>query len=586
MSSVAQGRPLGENALEAKASPLLTVRFLCALGNLAERHGWFLFAAISLACGMGLLESNLVTRHLDHDELFTFYIAQAPSLGQSIRVSQTVDLQPPLSYLLVRLSFSIFGVSAWSCRLPFLLAYACSAALLFYFVRRLVSPLYGLISTLLLWSTPYTSLATEARPYALLLCFTVLTMVTWYTSTEEDHPARGRAGLVALALAGFCLLLSHVFGVLVYGAVLGAEIIRQWIRRKSDWRLWMALLAPFLAVVTYLPLFRNHSTMMFAEEYRVTPLALLAFYWESIRFLVLPLAFIAMLGLLWPIFRRETVVVPPRDPLATRLSLTFLLACLSLLPIVIAILLARSNTAFFNRYGIVWLVPFCVVPAIFLGYRTKRNQIAGTLAVVSLAVVFFFNTTGKPWLIGQVSNLLPPKAAAKLLYVLALPPIQSVQCPAIPAPLRAELATAPFVSHLGSVAPELPLVANTALTFLELDHQEGPEVAQRLYMLTDQQAASTIAHDTVFSHYENVKAAFPMIQGKVESYCAFTSAHPHFVVVGAYNNPQGWLLRKLDQDGAQLRAIGKCEGNTEDCQIYEVIVQNNRCAQSIQPQQK
>lgn len=338
--------------------------------------------------------------------------------------------------------------------------------------------------------------------------------------------------------------------------------------------------------MTYLPLFRNHATMMFAEEYRVTPLALLSFYWESFRFLALPLAFIAMLGLLWPIFRKETVAVPPRDPLANRVSLTFLLVCLSLLPIAIAILLARSHTAFFNRYGIVWLVPFCIVPAIFLCYRTKRNQIAGTLAVVSLAVVFFFNTTGKPWLIGQVSNLLPAKAAAKLLYVLALPPIQSVQCPTIPAPLRAELATAPFVSHLSSVAPELPLVANTALTFLELDHQEGPEVAQRLYMLTDQQAASSIAHDTVFSHYENVKAAFPMIRGKVESYCAFTSAHPRFVVVGAYNNPQGWVLRELHQDGAQLRAIGTCQNNTEDCQIYEVVVQNNRCAQSSPPQQK
>ncbi len=217
--------------------------------------------------------------------------------------------------------------------------------------------------------------------------------------------------------------------------------------------------------------------------------------------------------------------------------------------------------------------------ALFLGYRTKRNQIAGTLGAVSLGVVFFFNTTGKPWLIGQVSALLPARAAAKLLYVLALPPIISVQCPAIPAPLRAELATAPFVLHLKSVAPQLPLVAATALTFLKLDHQESPEVAQRLYMLTDEQAASTIAHDTVFSHYENVKAAFPMIRGKVEGYCAFTSVHPRFVVVGAYNNPQGWLLRKLDRDGAQLRAIGTCENNTEDCQIYEVGIQNNRCSQ-------
>ena len=119
----------------------------------------------------------------------------------------------------------------------------------------------------------------------------------------------------------------------------------------------------------------------------------------------------------------------------------------------LGITLDEALPAPFEHPGDVWLLPFAVVPALFLGYRTKRNQIAGTLGAVSLGVVFFFNTTGKPWLIGQVSALLPARAAAKLLYVLALPPIISVQCPAIPAPLRAELATAPFVLHLKSVAP-------------------------------------------------------------------------------------------------------------------------------------
>ena len=344
MNSLAHGRPLGgTTTVEAKPSSLMTVRLLHALGNVAERHAWFLFIAISLVCGIGLLERSLVTRHLDHDELFTFYIGQAPSVGQLLKVSQTVDLQPPLSYLLARTSFAIFGISAWSCRLPFLLAYVSFAALLFYFVRRLVSSVYGLITTLMVWSNPYTSLATEARPYALLLCFTTLTLVMWYWSTEQESPTRNKTGMAIMILAGFCLLLSHVFGMLVYGVILGAEIIRQWVCRKPDWRLWIALLAPLFAIVTYFPLFRNHSTMIFAEEYRVTPLALLAFYWESIRFLVLPLAFIALLGLLWPIFRKEAVAAPPRDPLATRVSLTFLLVCFSLLPIAIAILLARSH---------------------------------------------------------------------------------------------------------------------------------------------------------------------------------------------------------------------------------------------------
>src|SRR5258708_8984023 len=118
--------------------------------------------------------------------------------------------------------------------------------------------------------------------------------------------------------------------------------------------------------------------------------------------------------------------------------------------------------------------------------------------------------------------------------------------PPIPSYLQAALAIAPSVSHLDAVAPQLPVVANTGLTFMELDREESAQVAQRLYMLTDEVAASTIAHDTVFAHYEQLVSAFP-IRGKIEDYCNFVSAHPRFVVVGADNNPQERLLRHLTQ---------------------------------------
>src|SRR5258708_21924859 len=117
-----------------------------------------------------------------------------------------VDLHPPLSYLLVRVSFAIFGFSAWSCRLPFLLCYLVAAALLFYLLSRLLSPLYGLIATLFLWSTPYAYLAGEARPYAMLLCFTSLMLVSWYQAAEGEDLRRRRWALAALAASGSCPL--------------------------------------------------------------------------------------------------------------------------------------------------------------------------------------------------------------------------------------------------------------------------------------------------------------------------------------------------------------------------------------------
>ena len=572
---------LADSKLRSGSSPFFTVRLLLGVARFAESYGWLLFAAISLGCGWGYL-NNLASRHLDHDELFTFYIAQAPNLRQLFKLTHTIDLHPPLSYLLVRASFAIFGVSSWSCRLPFLLAYFVAAALLFFLLSRLLSPIYALIATLFLWSTPLARLSNEARPYSMLLCFATLMFVSWYQAAEGDGLTGRRWSLVTVVAGGFGLLLSHVLGLLAYAAFFGAELLRLWIRRKPDWRLWVALSVPLISVLAYLPLIRNRSTMLFAEEFRVTPLRLASFYWESIRYLLTPLAVIALVALLWPLSRKQTLASLPANPRTIWAPLGFLLASLSFVPLATGILFARNGTAFFDRYGIVWLIPLATVPAIILSYRTQHDRLAGTAVALLSVTLFFFNASGKPWLVEQLSSLVPARAAARVLYVLALPPIIPTHNPPVPSYLRAELATALQVSNLDSVAPELPLVANTGLTFLELDRQERAPVAQRLYLLTDEEAAAAIAHDNVFAHYELVKEAFP-IRGKVEPYCKFISAHPRFVVVGAYDNPQGWLLRKLEQDGAKLRVIGTCRGNTEDCQIYEISVRRGQCQSPGEP---
>lgn len=575
MNSLSQTQTFQPQA-EINASPFLCVRLLRAFAAFAESRGWWFFSAISIACGWVRLHT-LATRFLGHDELFTFYIAGAPNIRQLITLTRTIDLHPPLSYLLVRMSFAIFGAHAWSCRLPFLVAFVIAAAALFWFVRRLLSSVHALVAVLFLWSHPFTYLADEARPYSMVLCFTVLMLVSWHWAIE--NLTRRRWALVTLTASGFGLLLSHVFGLLSYGALLGAELIRLQIRRKTDWRLWSALLAPAFCVLTYVPLIHTHSGLLFAREYRVTPMRIFSFYWESIRYVATPLAAIGLLALLWPILRKATSAAPRPSSAAITVPFGFLLASVSVIPLAIGVVLARTGTAFFDRYGVVWVIPFALVPAFVLGYRTDRNQLAGTCIALLLGVVFFFNTTGRPWLLTQVSTVAPPKVAERLLYAVAMFPIYPpFNYPQPPPYLGASLATASRVGHLETFEPELPLVAHTGLTFLELDRREPFEVIQRLYLLTDEGAAASIAHDTVFEHYEQVKKAFP-IRGKIEPYCAFVSTHHRFLVVGTYTHPQGWLLRKLERDGAMLRAVGTCTETTEGCQIYEARLANSPCAQ-------
>jgi Dolichyl-phosphate-mannose-protein mannosyltransferase len=573
-----------QDEVHSDSSPFVTVRFLQAISQFIETHGWIVFSAVSVACGWIRL-NTFASRHLDHDELYTFYIAQAPTLRQLLALTRTVDLHPPLSYILIRASFAIFGVSPWSCRLPSVLAFVLAVGLMFWLAKHILSPLYGIISVLFLWSVQFTYQADEARPYSLLLCFTTLMLVSWYRAAEapDDFISHDRRlALLTLTLGGFGLLLSHVLGVLPYAAFFAAELVRFSIRRKPDWGLWTALLAPAISGLTYLPLIRTHSGILFTDEYHASPIRIFNFYWWSIRFLAVPLMSVALLAFLWPILRRPAAqdrwqaALP--DPLsATLRPLWYLLCCLSLVPLGVGVLFARTGTAFFDRYGIVVLIPVALIPALLLGFRTQRNQMAGLGVALVLSAALFLNTTGKFWLIEQLGNLAPPRVARYALNALALPLIvREPAKPRIPPHLQKALEAARPVSNLDAIDPDLPLVANTGLTFLEVDQQGDAELTKRLYLLDDWQAAASIAHDTVFENYDRLKRVFPL-RGKVEPYCAFISEHPRFLALGAYNHPQGWLLKRLDMDGADLHILGTYAGITEEAQLYEVTVLNATC---------
>src|ERR1700730_13360124 len=267
-----------------------------------ETQGWAVFGLISILCGWTRM-SRFGIQPLDHDELYTFYIAQTPSLEKLLELTRTVDLHPPLSYLLIRAAFAVFGAHIWVCRLPSVLAFFFTTGLVFWFLKRILSPSYGLMGVLLVWISPFSYHAEVARPYSLLLFFTTLMLIGWFRATQESS-RRGPA-LAAITLAGFGMLLSHVLAVFVYASFLAAEVVRFWSRRKPDWRLLLLLLLPAVSVITYLPLMRNRAGILFAHEYCVTPLRLFSCYWEYIRYAATPLALIAVLCAIGLVRKKE-----------------------------------------------------------------------------------------------------------------------------------------------------------------------------------------------------------------------------------------------------------------------------------------
>lgn len=547
------------------------------VANFINAHGWAVFAVASL-WRVSMLITGMSSRHLDHDELYTSYIAQAPNIRQLLTLTRTIDLHPPLSYLLVRISFAFFGVSSWSCRLPFLVAFLAASALLFLFLKRLLSPLYGLITILMFWSSPYARLATEARPYAMVLSFTALVLASWYEAIRTERPANGYA-VAAVVVGGFGLLLSHVLGALAFGAFFAAETIRFLIRRKPDWRLWTALAVPLVSIVSYLPLIHIQSGLLFTEYSQASPRRLAICYWEHLRYLVAPLTLLLPIAIGWRYFSKRPNQTLKEETAAAGISLRWLLFFLFLVPLEIGIIFARTGAPFYERYGVVAMIPCVMFPAMFLACHTHRNRFVASVAAGLLAVLLILNTSAKAWLVENLSSIAQPKTAAGVLYFLSPSPIAPPQLklPAAPHGLEGALNAAPRVLNLDDVDPGLPLVAGSGPTFLELDKYGDASLTQRLYLLTNHEAAVTIVHNTVFDRYELVKAVFP-IRGQVEPYCAFLREHSEFLVLGGYNYPDTWVLRKLEMDGSLLSIVGTYDDDVlEEHQLYRVKVRSAQC---------
>ena len=479
----------------------------------------------------GMLGKSL-NKPLWHDELFTFYIAQASSIPALLHEIQFLDFNPPLSYLATRLSYSIFGVNTLSCRLPEILGFLLAMLSLYLFLRRRAGTLYGLLAAGLLYAGAFGALATEARPYGLLLGFSALSLLAWQLARERKRFA------VLLAFAGCGLLLTHIFSVFVWGALAAAEAIRIAQRRKVEWSLVLAWTVPLLCVLTYLPLLRAHSQAIFPAALQPGFGTLLRFYntWVEADVRAVLLTGVLLLLLFGPeIFRGSRT--QPYLTLPEWASVGFLFA----IPLVLLLALIRSHSAFFERYATTGIIGLSVITAMLLAFWTSRDTRA---ALVCLSIAFTIS--------GQLS------AAVNALQHKAI----FTQTEPTPAMCQA-------CQLSRKLDPTLPFVDASGLTFVEMDHREDAAMLHNVFYLTDRQASRQYANASIFEIMQTEKELFPM-RANVSTYSAFIKTYRRFFVLGQYDYPEDWLLRKLEADGASLRLLGETEGSYKDKDLYYV----------------
>ena len=517
----------------------LSLHVSSSLGDLAawieRRQRVCLLLIAMLYVPMALVEAH--AHPLRHDELFTWGISSAPTLSMMLARIHAVDLNPPLSYLLERFSLMLPGPRWLLARLPSMFAGLVVSEMIFLAFARRLSNLFGIFALSIFWVSAYVEYAWQNRPYMLWLAGLSVLLFAWQ---ERAALPRGRRMLVLMFAAATLTASSHFLAVLSLFPFLAAPFFLGR-RRVTD---WAGLAAVGVPTIVALALDLNASSQASSIRRVLYPTEFLPridtvgwMYVEMFLYFGLAVFACVMVRAFLPV-RQGPQVGYARATFPESREIA-LFAGLAVQGLLVAMVFTIRQIAFFPRYGI-----------------------ASVLGVTGLLTWFFYRRVARA---AEIATLL---SFALILATVARTAVDLFVFDANGNPGSDITAPRP---PLASSTGNLPIVAGSGLTFVEMNDREPAATRARTYYLTDHAAATGFAHATLFENESNVQEALGQ-HGNVVPYTVFLAQHPHFFVLGTYTYPEDWLLRKLDADGEVLIYRGKVRSTYKDDDLYEVNV--------------
>ena len=203
-----------------------------------------------------------------------------------------------------------------------------------------------------------------------------------------------------------------------------------------------------------------------------------------------------------------------------------------IVPVLLIVFLMTRHGAFWDRYAITTEAVIYVAMAVLLGFRLNRSRYAGYAAATVLLV---FCVKVQVW------------------EALSVPPHRTA-------------------SILASVRPDLPLVVAGGVTFFEMNHHEEARDLSRMYFLKNRKAALRYTNTNLFEDRGFPDHMYPglPISAHVAGYDDFLAGHREFLVLGKFDAPEEWLLKKLKDDGARVTWLGTYPIPYVDSNLYLV----------------
>jgi len=194
------------------------------------------------------------------DEVFAMMIASQPDIHSMLR-AMPPDQNPPLTHLLLRAMIHLFGPTNLAGRIPSILAFVAAGLGVYLYVRRRCGVPVAFLALGLLMGERGWAYSLEARPYALVLAFTMLTLVSWQQAAGTEFPRIWPLLGMVLGIAG-AMFTQHLGLVAVGFPVLCGETWRLRRTHSIDWPIAGTFLiaVPILAIT--LPMARRSREAM------------------------------------------------------------------------------------------------------------------------------------------------------------------------------------------------------------------------------------------------------------------------------------------------------------------------------------
>jgi Dolichyl-phosphate-mannose-protein mannosyltransferase len=314
------------------------------------------------------------------DEIFSVYISRLPDMAAVWgELNRGTDITPPLFYVLMRLSYSLFGDSQVTSRLPEMIGFWILCVCLFRFVSIRTSALAGAIAMLLPLVTTAYYYAYDARPHGIGLGFAGIALVCWQAAIRSN---RRIFWLIGLFLALSCAILNHTYSVLLVFPLALAEFVRALLLKRVDWTVCLAICAPLLGLLPSIVIWQTTS-----KVYPGFMQSKVTYLMDSYQFLLGPAVLVLATGLLfyfafefgWP--NSKTT-----DEKIRWIDLPEVIAIIgfSLLPAVAYFVATLTGAPLFPRYVLSTVIGFC---CLFGMLMAKRSEVGlGVLLVLTAQI--------------------------------------------------------------------------------------------------------------------------------------------------------------------------------------------------------